>query len=550
MNEHDPLPAVVTPSRAPRLVPPWSVWGPIAFLAGAIVLLQTTDISGHPGLDNSICVLLGLIIFLVAFIWFCFRSNHPKVLRWGLCGVVVVGLCAFLGYFDLDGFSGNMIPKWRPRAVPKPDRLLAQPANAGGTVDLATTTSDDFAQFLGPQRDLVLNDVMLDPDWSTPPELVWRKPIGAAWSAFAVVNGYAVTMEQRGDQELITCYEAATGKPRWSYANPTRYETVLGGVGPRATPTIHGGRVYALGGTGWLVCLDGASGKLLWKRNLLTEFDKPVSEESVDLPFGRSNSPLILPATPGAAKGSGKGLVVVPGGGPAGKRVSLAAFSADTGSLVWKAGTHHIGYSSPVLATVAGREQILNVTESHVLGHDPMTGKVLWEFEWEGHSNTDATNSQAVVVGPDKIFVSRGYGGGVAVFQLIPKDDGTFSTKLVYRSRSVLRTKFTNVALKDGYIYGLSEGTLECIKADTGKRVWKNGRYDHGQILLAGKHLLVLAEQGDLYLVEASPERANQVLGEFRALEGKTWNNLALYGDLLLVRNAEEAACYRLKRLE
>jgi outer membrane protein assembly factor BamB len=110
----------------------------------------------------------------------------------------------------------------------------------------------------------------------------------------------------------------------------------------------------------------------------------------------------------------------------------------------------------------------------------------------------------------------------------------------------VLRTKITNVAIKDGYAYGLSEGVLECVDLATGERVWKAGRYHHGQLLLVGDALLVLSEDGELFMVASGPDSRNNVLGQFQAIEGHTWNTFALYGDIVVVRNGQEAAAYRL----
>jgi outer membrane protein assembly factor BamB len=163
-------------------------------------------------------------------------------------------------------------------------------------------------------------------------------------------------------------------------------------------------------------------------------------------------------------------------------------------------------------------------------------------------SATNANVSQAVAVPPDRVFLSKGYSHGAALLRLVPKGDGTFDTQELWHSSRVMRTKFTNVAVWEGHVYGLSDGILECIDLENGNSIWKtrSGRYGHGQILRVGRLLLVLSEKGRLALVEASPQRPNSVLGEFEALDGKTWNTIALFGAYLLVRNAQEAACYEL----
>ena len=316
---------------------------------------------------------------------------------------------------------------------------------------------------------------------------------------------------------------------------------MLAGVGPRATPTIDEGMVYTLGATGRLFCLDGATGSVVWKKDLRKETGVTEEDDLRDLPYGRANSPLVV-----------GDLLIVPAGGPESQKcVSLVAYHKKTGARVWQGGRRQISYSSPVLATLAGVEQILIVNEDYVSGHDVQSGHTLWEHPWPGSSSSKANVSQAVPVSigntpPDRVFLSKGYGTGAALIRILPDGDGTLTTEELWNNSRVMRTKFTNVAVRDGYVYGLSDGILECVELETGQRKWKGGRYGHGQILRVGQLLLVLAESGELLLVEASPDRDHSVLGRFQALEGMTWNNLALYGHYLLVRNAREAACYEL----
>jgi len=224
----------------------------------------------------------------------------------------------------------------------------------------------------------------------------------------------------------------------------------------------------------------------------------------------------------------------------------LVAIDKRDGTRVWDGGERQISYSSPTIATLAGTRQILIVNEASASGHDVATGKVLWEHPWPGRSNRNPNVAQAVPLPPDRVFLSKSYNVGATLLRLGPKGDGTLAVEVVWKNPKVMRTKFTNVLAKDGFIFGLSDGILECIDLATGQRKWKDGRYGHGQILGVNGTILVQAESGEIVLVEASPERPSQVLGRFQALDGMTWNNIALYGPYLLVRNAEEAACYEL----
>ncbi len=349
------------------------------------------------------------------------------------------------------------------------------------------------------------------------------------------MNGFAVTQEQRGDEEWVTCYEALTGKLMWMHSQRARHDTTLGGVGPRSTPTIHKGRVYALGATGILNCLDGATGKVLWTHRLQEEYGLTPDTDLANMAWGRSGSPLIV-----------DDLVVVPGGGPAqGRKVSLVAFQQDTGDRIWEGGDDQIAYASPSLVTLSGVRQILIVNEKTVTGHDPETGKVIWSFDWLGNSNQNANNSQAVVVSDERVFISKGYMGGSALFQVQCDAAGAWKTTQLWADTKTMKTKFTNVVVRDGLVYGLSDGTLECIDLATGKRRWKHGRYGHGQVLGVGDLLIVQAESGEVFLVATTPDEHRE-LGQLAALEGKTWNDPVLYGRYLLVRNGEQAACFEL----
>ena len=529
--------------RGKSLLPPRWLWIVLLAVTAVLAALHGTDVLADHATLNVLTLVLAFLALIVLLVWFGLLSGYRRRTRLlGLAGcLAAVGLLAAL--FRVDRVSGELVPSFALRFARKPDRLLESlmpgrdAGDEGSRVDLSTTTAYDFPQFLGPERSASARGVKLARDWaSRPVELVWRQAIGAGWSAFSVVNGHAVTMEQRGEEEMVTCYHVETGRLEWFHSSAARYEALAGGVGPRSTPTVDEGMVYALGATGRLLCLDGATGRCRWEKNLLEEYGITPEEESAAIAHGRANSPLVV-----------GDLVVVPAGGPkAGRRVSLVAYDKRLGTRVWEGGGRQISYSSPAVGILGGVEQILIVNEESASGHDAKTGKVLWEHPWKARSNADPNVAQAVPVPPDRVFLSKGYGRGGALLRLVPRGNGTFAAEVVWENSKVMRTKFTNVAIKDGYVYGLSDGILECIELTSGRRAWKEGRYRHGQILRAGDLLLVLSEAGEVALVEATPDRANHVLGRFQAVEGMTWNNLALYGPYLLVRSAQEAACYRL----
>ena len=532
-SEQQPIPTHRSSWR--RRTPPPVVLILVAAVIVAIGIMRWGGFVGDFAVTNIITYLGGMLALLILSVWFTFFSGYSRMSR-AVVSLLAIGavVVAFLS-LRVDHVSGELVPRFRPRWSKKPDELLQRPVGhegkAGGPL---VSTDADFWQFLGPQRNARVDYVKLSRDWNaTPPRLIWRQPIGAGWSPFSAVERYAVTLEQRGAEEYVTCYDIDTGKVIWSHGTKARHQSLPGGVGPRSSPTIHDGRVYTLGAVGELLCLDSETGSVVWRDNLLSRYGVAQEEDEKGVAWGRAGSPLIV-----------DNLVVVPAGGPAtGAKVSLAAFDKNTGKLAWQAGQDQISYASPVLTTLANVRQIVSVNEKTVTGHDPSTGKQLWEFSWLGNTTQDTNASQPLPAGDDRILVSKGYGRGAALFRVSGTSQNDLQAEEVWSDRTILKTKFTNVVIYRDHIYGLSDGILECVDLSNGKRQWKKGRYGQGQILGVGDVILIQAESGDVAMVEANPVEFKEI-GRFSAIEGITWNNLCLQGKKLLVRNAEEAACY------
>jgi outer membrane protein assembly factor BamB len=529
------------PRRRPWRVIRSVIWTVVVFgsLAGILLLRVHGDALEYAE-ANMATLLLAVVVVGALIHRVCFWGDTHWAVRWLPIAGVVAAIAACCLMLRVDRVSGHLVPKLVWRWAPKADQLLdAAQAVTSEEVDLRTTTRGDFPQFLGPHRDLVVKGMWLRRDWAAHgPRQVWRQPIGAAWSGFSAVNGYATTMEQRGEDELVTCYEVTTGRLRWVHGVRARYDTVTGGVGPRCTPTIDDGRVYALGATGVLRCLDGRQGTLVWSDDLLRRFGATPEEDVRAVAWGRSASPLVV-----------DNLVIVPLGGPkGGPYQSLAAYDKKTGELVWTGGATQISYASPSLVELCGVRQVLIVNESTVSAHRLEDGQVLWSWEWPGGSTSNATVSQAVAVAANRVLLSKAYGVGAALIELTRLPDGQWQVSQVWKRPQFLRTKFTNVAQRDGCAFGLSDGMLECIQLDdAGTRRWKfrRGDYGPGQILMVEDVILVQAECGDVVMVEANAQDLVE-LGRFPALSDQTWNNLCLYDHFLLVRNSVEAACYDL----
>ena len=493
----------------------------------ALILIWSID-APHRQSRVFQTVLLLMLSFLLMLLWLLFFSRLQWKVRLLAFGAVVLILFLSVALFRMKGFSGDLVPllewRWSGQAA---ESLTGETATGLGTF------SKDYPQFLGPHRNGTVRGIKLARDWSErPPQLLWRQPIGAGWSAFAVVGSSAITQEQRGEYEMVVCYDLMSGRERWSHSDHDRYEATPAGVGPRATPTIAGDRVYTLGATGILNCLDLGTGERIWSEDILYDNNAELAS------WGMSGSPLVL-----------DDLVVVSAGGREGK--SLVAYHKDTGEPVWRGGSDPAGYSSPLITTLAGVPQILIFNYGSVAAHDPSSGKVLWQHPWS--SSYSECVAQPVPLPNDRVFVSSAYGIGCKLFQIARDANNQLKAALVWETPR-LKAKFTNVVHRDGYIYGLDDGVLVCLDLTDGQRRWKRGRYGHGQVILvdepdAGKRqsdlLLVTAESGDVLLVEVNPNESKE-LSRFPALAGKTWNNPALAGQYLLVRNDREAACYEL----
>jgi outer membrane protein assembly factor BamB len=536
----------------------WLTFGMVALLlAGLFYYVRTTQ-----GVDDSFRMAVTNLSILASLVllsaWFVFFGGWRW---WGRLLILFVGWSLFVAavmitfnyLVEVRGVTGDWVPNFAWKWTPKADyRLPNNPAAETPMVAPAPTNEiPDYPRFLGPNGEAHLSGISLDPNWEKhPPRELWRKPIGSGSSSFAVVQERAVTQEQRGDWELVTCYNLRDGALLWTHRDETRFQEFQAGAGPQATPTIVDGKVFTMGGTGILNCLDLKTGKSLWEKGV-----NVVEEDGAKNPmWGKSCSPLVFDQM--TAEGV-KQLVVVTLGDPPPKGKAaydthtLAAFDGATGKRVWAAttdpvlGTDRQGYATPILTTIADTKQIISVNATTVTGHDPATGNLLWTYDWLQQM---AKCSQPVVLGDGKIFLSMGYHVGGQLIQ-VDKKDQTWSAVQVWdkekEDKMVMRTTFSNVVVYKDHMYGLDDGVLQCIDPLTGATKWRKGNYRYGQILGVDDLLIVQSEKGKVFLVAAKPDQF-QELAVLDALHDKTWNNPVLVGKYLLLRNAVEAVCYEL----
>ena len=387
--------------------------------------------------------------------------------------------------------------------------------------------SESWTDFRGPNRDGRYTTGAIRTTWPRDglPQL-WKQPAGGGYASFVVAGGRAFTIEQRRDREVVAAYDIGTGRELWTNGWAANFQESMGGDGPRATPTYHEGRVYALGAEGELRVLDASNGTVVWRKNILTDND------ASNLAWGMSASPLIVDDN----------VIVVPGGS-GGK--SIVAYNKLTGALVWRNLDDEQSYTSPMLVTIAGVRQILVVSATRAMGVTTDGGRLLWQHPWVTFNGINV--AQPILFqhnGNDRIFLSASYGTGAALIEVTRSGD-RFEVKRIWENQR-MKNKFTSSVLHNGFIYGLDESILACLDANTGEQKWKGGRYGYGQIMLAGDHIIVLTEDGNLVLIRATPERHEEI-ASFGAIEGKTWNHPVIVSGRLLVRNLREMAAFDLR---
>lgn len=543
-------------------------------IAVMVVAIAATSLVVHPSISNG---MMGMMLYLYSIpvlglalvAWAVTSRGLSSGLRYASMVAAIVIACGTLTLIRTDGVRGegdsDLHWRWTPSAE---ERLLAQagaelmaPPSAAAAATQPEKSADAIAPapapaktpekeaavnadeaplaaaadpipakrtaewpgFRGPQRDGIVRGVQIDTDWlRTPPVELWRKPIGPGWSSFAVDGDFIYTQEQRGEDEVVSCYRLSTGEPVWGHRDAIRFWESNAGAGPRGTPTVHNGRVYAMGATGILNALDAGTGAKLWSRNAATDTAKTVPD------WGIASSPLVI-----------DDLVIVAVAG------QLAAYDLATGDPRWLGEAGGGGYSSPHFATIGGVPQILLLRGARTISVAPADGTLLWE-----HLSGQPAVSivQPALVADGEVLIAGGDAmGGMGMRRLaVANGPAGWSLEERWTSRG-LKPYFNDFVAHEGHAFGFDGSILASIDLADGTRTWKGGRYGHGQLVLLPDQdlLLVLSEDGELALVSAIPDQFTE-LARYPVLEGKTWNHPVLVGNRLLVRNGEQMAAFRL----
>jgi outer membrane protein assembly factor BamB len=518
-------------------------------VAGTFVaVVVATLFVAYPDFPPMALVLYALPKVLTAWVGLLLITFFlPWPIRRAALVLVFVAAGVLCSSLRVDGMSGDFTAKFSWRWIPKPEQaFLAELKNKADKPSVMTANAEireqpgDWPGFRGPQRDSRLTGVQIKTDWQqSPPKKLWRQRIGPGWSSFAIVGDRLFTQEQRGPDEYVVCYDATNGTELWTSHDATRFEEMVAGPGPRATPTFHEGRLYTYGANSHLNCLDAASGKSLWSHDVATEFKSADADKDIPI-WGFASSPLVT-----------QGVVIVFAGARDGKTV--VAYSEESGKLAWTASVGPVpekvalSYSSPQLVKVQGVEQVLFATDAGLSGFEPAHGKELWHYSWSV-PNT-ARIVQPAVIGDGDLLLGTGMGNGTRRIRISHKGD-EWPTEDLWTSHK-FKPYFNDFVVYRDCLFGFDSGKLACINLKDGSECWHASGYGSGQALLLADQglLLILAEDGDVALVAANAEKREE-LCRFKAIDGKTWNHPVIAHGRLYVRNGEEMACFKLETLE
>jgi outer membrane protein assembly factor BamB len=416
-------------------------------------------------------------------------------------------------------------------ARPTRNRLRCRPALAALLAGFMCggVAGADWPQFLGPTRNGVSSETGLATSWPAQgPPVLWSREVGPGYSGPVVAGDRLILFHRLGNEEVVECLDAATGKGHWKTAYPTAYQDAYGkGDGPRSTPLVADRRVYTLGAEGTLHCLDLDTGKVIWKRTLAEDYTVPKNF------FGVGTSPLL----------EGDLLLINVGGKDAG----IVAFARETGKEVWRATDQGASYSSPVAATINGTRHVFFWTRAGLVSLDPGKGAVRFSWPWRSRIAASVNAAMPVVVG-DQLCLSACYGVGAVLLRVRP--DGVDE---VWKTDALSNHYDTSIQA-GGYLYGVDgrqdvppKPSLRCVELKTGKLRWTRERFGCASAVLAEGRLFVLTEDGDLVLIEATPD-AYQEKARAHVLSKPCRAAIALAGGRLYGRDAQHVVCWNLNR--
>ena len=372
----------------------------------------------------------------------------------------------------------------------------------------------DWPNWRGPNHDGVSKEIGWLSTWPAEgPKRLWKSSVGTGFSSIVVANGRAYTMGNQDNTDIVYCLDAESGRIVWRHSYPADLEAHLYEGGPNATPTVESNFAYTVGRRGQLFCLDAASGKELWSKNLMKEFslDEPPQNW-----WGITSSPLV------------EGDLLVINAGTFG-----VAVDKRNGKPVWTTGKEPCAYASPVAFDYNGKRALAILGSKAVAALDAKTGKELWQFPWKTSWDINAADP---IVSGGHMFVSSGYRTGGALLKL-----GSGSPTIVWKSQD-MHNQMNPCVLIGDYLYGVSgqeraSAEIRCVEFKTGKVNWSHSFSTMGSLMAAGEKLIALNEKGELLVAEAAPD-SFKPLARAQVLGGKCWTVPVLSNGRIYCRNA------------
>jgi outer membrane protein assembly factor BamB len=388
-------------------------------------------------------------------------------------------------------------------------------------VAVSNRAPDDWPQWRGPNRDGVSAERGLLKDWpSGGPPLAWKTGgAGEGYSSFSTANGRLYTLGARGGTEYVMAFDVATGKKMWEVEHGRRFSNDRGD-GPRATPTIEGDKLYAFGASGDLSAMEAATGKVLWRINVLKEFG------GQNITWGLSESPLVL-----------SDRILVNAGAPG---ASIVAVKKSDGTVIWKSQRDEAGYSSAILQDVGGVRQAVYFTGQRALGVSVDSGQLLWSY---GKVANNTANIATPIVRGNRVFLSSAYGTGAALLEMTPNKGGIAAREVYFTND--MRNHHASCVLIGDYLYGFSDSILTAMQFDTGKVAWRDRSVGKGSVVFADDRLYLYSENGVVGLAEANPSGYREH-GRFELRAGRlpTWSHPVVSGGKLFIRDQDTIYAY------
>ena len=391
--------------------------------------------------------------------------------------------------------------------------------------------ADDWPQFLGPRRDSTsLDKGLLDTFPKEGPRLVWQREVGEGYSGPIIAGDKLILFHRVGNDEVVECLSADSGKLVWKTAYPIEYTDTLGkGDGPRSTPVVSGDKVITLGAEGTLTCLTLDAGKKIWSRSLTGEYKTQLGY------FGIGTSPVVE-----------QNFVLVNVGGP---KAGIVAFDLESGKEVWKATGDGGSYSSPVVCTVDGTRLTIFFTRNGAVVLDPKTGDIRYQKRWRARIDASVNAATPIVIG-NFAFLSTSYDTGALLLKL--RKDGADE---VWTDENVMSNHYNTCVYHDGHLYGFDgrvdsriAPTFRCVELKSKKVKWEKEDFGNGSMILADGRLILLTEKGDLCLVQTTPAAFRESARARLFDAGPCRAHIALANGQLYARDQKKLVCVDLKK--